>query len=128
MTTATMETPIQTEEERLAAWDAKVAAKRVMVLTLTVDPADWDVVHAAVTALRSGLCAPDRSDMKQYAWSYYGPFEVDALDRAIVEAVADYCDGIDEGPDSDDEPHIIQGRLIRLAARSFAANLKAAGA
>ena len=110
LTTAIMEA--MTEETQ----DASPPKRRTMVLTLTVAPENWEIVFAAVSALRSGL-------MNGYLVSdteYEGPFEVDELDETILQAMADAIEGHDEGAESDYEPDIVRGRVIYRDARETA--------
>ena len=93
---------------------------KTMVLTLTVAPQHWDIVYAAVAALRSGLLSAYLASEPDYAWGYEGPFEVDELDEIILQAMADAIEGHDEGAESDYEPDIVRGRYIYRAARESA--------
>ena len=118
LTTATMEAT--TEETQ----DASAPEHRTMVLTLSVVPENWEIVFAAVSALRSGLMQGYMVRDTEYAWAFEGPFEVDELDETILQAMADAIEGHDEGAESDYEPDIVRGRVIYRAARETAATVR----
>ena len=97
---------------------------RTFVLVIQTDPEHpehGEFIRDTLAVVRSGLMAPhSTTDKDVEAWAFYGPFEPDELDTAVIGAIADYCEGHDTGPSSDNEPDIIRGRQIRTVARATA--------
>ncbi len=88
---------------------------RTLVISLTVDEADYDFMDRYLTAVIAGVYEPSIDDRS--ACSYFGPFEVPkgtSLD--IFQALADEGEGRFED-ESAEEPQYVREKLLLKAIR-----------
>jgi hypothetical protein len=132
--------PAEEQQNEIAAWQAALAvlgrdgetapeekSYRTLALLLTAESGQYATMYAAVSALRSGFAEPALlCDGAAIASNWEGPFEVNEVDEAIIQSLAEDIEGYDEGAKSDGEREIVEGRIIRKAARDVATNVIAA--
>lgn len=98
-----------------------VPPTRRLLLAIDVPPENVEIVSRMLATVRSGLVSPHMTtDGPPLALSHEGPYELTDLDTEIIAAMASYYEH-DEGPESDEEPHIVAGRATLAAARYAAA-------